>query len=203
MGADERVFQKLKLVDYNKIHIQWISPSKNESLEAYTLRLIQNITVDKPILVGLSFGGIVAIEAAKRIQVSKLILISSVKTTNEIPFYIKWLNTFQLHKLIPPYFIRRTNFFTNWIFGVNSREEKDLLKQIMGDTDPSFFRWAIGEIAKWKNNSFPSNTIHIHGVSDRIFPLKYINANHIIENGGHFMIYDKAGEISNLINSSI
>jgi hypothetical protein len=70
------------------------------------------------------------------------------------------------------------------------------LKQIISDTDPEFLKWAINEIIKWKNNSYPSNLFHIHGNRDKIFPIRYVNNAIEIQNGGHFMIVNKADEIS-------
>ncbi|MGL5075499.1 MAG: hypothetical protein ACRDBG_06605, partial [Waterburya sp.] len=94
LGTDDRVFQKLKFQGYQPIHIHWIEPKKGETITAYAQRLTTQIKSDCPILVGLSFGGIIAVEIAKQIATEKVILISSTKNKQEIPFYFKiwrWL----------------------------------------------------------------------------------------------------------------
>ena len=81
--------------------------------------------------------------------------------------------------------------------------EKLLLKNILKDTDPKFFAWAINEIVNWKNETIPENIIHIHGNKDRIIPFKNVKADFVIEGGGHFMTVNKAGEIEKIIKSVI
>jgi hypothetical protein len=38
--------------------------------------------------------------------------------------------------------------------------------------------------------------IHIHGTKDNLLPLKYVDADITVENGGHLMIVENAVEIS-------
>ncbi len=61
LGADERVFDFLTIKNINKTYIKWIEPLKNESLNSYSKRLIEQIDLSKEaILIGVPFGGIVA-----------------------------------------------------------------------------------------------------------------------------------------------
>ena len=89
LGADKRVFTKLELKGYRQIHLDWLVPNNQESLTNYVKRLAVEIKDNNPIVIGLSFGGIVAIEIAKQITVKKVILISSAKQSHEIPWYFK------------------------------------------------------------------------------------------------------------------
>lgn len=43
-----------------------------------------------------------AVEAAKEIDVEKIILIATTKTKNEAPFYYRYAGHLELHKLLPP-----------------------------------------------------------------------------------------------------
>lgn len=61
LGADKRVFNYLDFSKYNTTFIDWINPFENESIEDYAKRLTSQITSEKPILIGLSFGGIMAV----------------------------------------------------------------------------------------------------------------------------------------------
>lgn len=76
LGADQRVFQSINIPLYNLIYIQWIEPNINESMESYAERLLTQIKSLNTIFLGVSFGGIMAIEVAKLIEVEKVILIS-------------------------------------------------------------------------------------------------------------------------------
>ncbi|WP_353717332.1 hypothetical protein [Dyadobacter sp. 676] len=59
LGADERVFTKLKLDPrLNVKYIKWVRPLKKETLQHYAARLSKQIDTSQPFqLVGLSFGG--------------------------------------------------------------------------------------------------------------------------------------------------
>lgn len=201
LGADERVFQRLNFSDFNAIYIKWNVPKEKESIEHYTKRLLDQIATTKPTLIGLSFGGIIAVEVAKQIDTEKVILISSVKTKKEIPFYYRFAGRLGLHKLIPIGILKHSNFFTNWLFGTSSSFDKQLLKQILIDTDPTFLKWAIDKVARWKNQSQTKNIFHIHGASDRILPINFVKCNCTIKNGGHLMTLNRANEINQILKS--
>ena len=77
------------------------STTQRNNLEHYGTRLLDQVTTAKPILIGLSFGGLMAVEVAKQIDVEKTILIASAKTKNEVPFYYRFAGHLGLHKLLP------------------------------------------------------------------------------------------------------
>ncbi len=196
LGVDERVFRNLDLHDYDTVHIRWIIPQKNEAIEEYAKRISQQIKTENPILIGLSFGGMMAIEVAKIIDTEKIILISSAKIKTEIPWYFRLAGTTRIHRVLPDFILTRSNAMLNWFFGVQSPEEKLLLKTILLESDPDFNRWGIDKIVTWRNTFIPGNLTHIHGTSDRILPFRYVESDFMIERGGHFMTLNKATEIS-------
>ena len=199
LGADKRIFQKLDLSGYSVNYIEWKLPLEDETIEHYASRLLSQITVPKPTLIGLSFGGIMAIEVAKLIETEKVILISSIKSGNEVPFYYRWMAHAGIHKHIPSNFFKNTNFITNWLFGTISPFDKQLLKQILSNTDPVFFRWALDQIIQWKNQTLPKNLVHIHGTGDRILPIRFRGYDILVKNGGHFMTLNRSDEINRIL----
>lgn len=203
LGADERVFQQLDFSGFSETFIKWIVPQDKETIENYATRLIEQITTAKPILIGLSFGGIMAIEVAKQIDTEKIILIASSKTKKEIPFYFRLAGLIRFHKLLPVKLLKNSNFITNWFFGTNSTLDKQLLKQILIDTDPIFLNWAIDKIVRWTNNTTTKNTFHIHGTKDRILPLSFVDCNVTIKNGGHLMTLNKSEELTNILRQQL
>ena len=100
-GADERVFSKLDFGNNDVHFIQWKIPEKNETIASYAERLREEIDFPNPILIGLSFGGMMAIEIAKLIPVEKVILISSIRDRYELPFFMKVAAALRLTKIIP------------------------------------------------------------------------------------------------------
>lgn len=196
LGADERAFSLLDFSNSAPTFIKWIPPLEKEPIEDYATRLLDQIKTKKPILIGLSFGGLMAVEVAKQIETEKVILISSAKTKFEIPFYFRFSGQLRLHKFLPTNLLKASNFITNWFFGATSKFEKQLLKEILRDTDPTFLIWAIEQLTHWKNQTKPKNIVHIHGTADRILPLCFVERAKIIKNGGHLMTLSKSKEMN-------
>lgn len=203
LGTDERVFVNIDLSEFNPTFIRWIDPVPGETIESYASRIKEQIKDPNPILIGLSFGGMMAVEVSKQIKTKNVILISSAKTKNEIPFYYRLAGKTNIHKLIPFKFLKRSNSIMNWFFGTGSKEERKLLRQITHDTKPEYTRWAIDKIVKWSNTHVPANIYHIHGTRDKLLPLKQNQYNRAIPEGGHLMILNKAGELTPILKEII
>ncbi len=107
----------------------------------------------------------------------------------------------KLSTFIPEGKLTSPNAVADWFFGANTASEKQLLRDILKDTDPAFFKWAINEIIHWENETMPAHSIHIHGNKDRIIPIKNVKADYVIEGGGHLMTVNKAAEVEHIIRS--
>ncbi|WP_177765426.1 alpha/beta hydrolase [Flavobacterium sp. I3-2] len=199
LGADYRAFEKIDFGNLQIVHISWISPQKNETIENYAQTISEKILDENPILIGLSFGGMMLMEIAKIKKAKQIILISSAKTKYELPWLYRFLGKIKATKLIPNSILTKSNFVLNWLFGANSIEEKQLLKAIIKDTDILFMKWAINEISHWKNVEIPTNVIHIHGNNDKIIPIRNVEADFTIQNGSHLMTLNKSKEIKDII----
>jgi len=204
LGADQRVFRLLKVEGYQPVYIHWLDPERGESIEAYAQRLTQQIKSERPIIVSLSFGGLIAVEIAKQIEVEKVIIISSAKDKFEIPSYFKLLRWLPIYRVFPFKSLLWVSYqFVYWFFSLESVDERQLLRSILLDTDAHFVRWALHKVVTWNNESIPERLYHIHGTSDRIFPVRFVEANFVIPNSGHFMIMNRAAEISELLKKII
>ncbi len=201
LGADESVFEFIHLANYKPKFIKWIAPKPRETIKEYATRLRQQIEIEKPIILGVSFGGMIAVEIAKQIDCERVILISSAKTKKEIPILYRIFGRMNLHQLIPMLVFKKANIFTYWFFGMETKTEKKLLKSILIATDNIFLKWAINAIVKWDNQDINKKTIHIHGQRDRILPISNIRQiDFQIQEGGHLMIYNKAKNINMILN---
>jgi pimeloyl-ACP methyl ester carboxylesterase len=201
LGADERAFSKLAIEGYQLHIIQWLEPLKNETIEAYATRMRKPITEENPVLMGLSFGGIICIEIAKQITVQKIILISSIKSLHELPFWMRAVAKLKLNKVVP---LKRTSRFAeaiqNLFLGISTPEEKAVVAVSRRKDNKAYIYWAVNQVINWKNDWQHQSTFHIHGDADRMFPIKRVNATYIIKNAGHFMIMNRADEVSSCIN---
>ncbi len=201
LGADKRVFDFVDLSGYNTVHIYWVDPAGCVSIEAYAQKLIDQITTSNPILVGVSFGGMVAVELSKLIATEKIILISSAVTIQDIPLRYKVLGALRLNKLVPPTALTQPNSLLFWLFGAQSVHDKNLLRTILRDTDVNFLTWALDKIMHWKNTIVPQNAICIHGTHDKMLPMQ--NPHYTINKGGHLMIVNRAKEVSAFVQKAL
>jgi pimeloyl-ACP methyl ester carboxylesterase len=205
LGADERVFSKLTINGRTLKPVQWLQPLQGETLGSYATRLSEQITEPEPDILGLSFGGMMAIEIAKLKPVSKIILLSSIKTSSELPRWMNLAGRSSVYKLLPSRQIssikalRALRPIQNYFLGARTAEEKKIANEYRDHVDPVYLKWAIAQVLTWKNNAIPSNLLHIHGSNDHIFPAKKIQNAHIIDGGGHFMVMDKTQEIARII----
>lgn len=203
LGADKRIFLKLKLDEkINIIHLDWITPVNNESLSVYAERLSKVIDNAQPFaLVGVSFGGMIAVEIAKVLKPTTTIIISSTMLSIHLPALYRFVGSLGLLNIIPAKLLKSSNKLTqNYYFGTRSGSEKTLLSKIIKDTDPIFLKWAIGSILNWQNKIKPARIFHIHGTNDKILYSKKATPDFVIKNGTHFMVYQNAVEISGIIN---
>lgn len=199
IGADSTIFMNLKLPGYHKVYINWIPALPDESLTEYACRIKDQITVENPYIIGLSFGGIVAVEVSKQVQVKKMVLISSVRTRDELNKKQFFFMKLGLYRIIPAAMINRANFLTYSYFGAHSLNDKRALTKLLRDTDVSFFRWALKSICYWKNKEVPERTIQIHGTADRVITSRLVHPDYRIKGGGHLMVFNKADTISKII----
>lgn len=203
LGADEKVFRHLRLDGYTLKHIPWLRPHRGETVEAYAARMAEGITEPNPILLGVSFGGMISIEIARQRPVKKLILISTVKSVSELPRWMRVAGRLRLNRLMPIRYYKFTERLGNYRLGVSSEEEKQLVRGYRESSDRVYLAWAINTILNWKNEWVPPATIHIHGDGDRIFPCKTIRADYVIKNATHLMIYNRADDVSDCIRKAL
>ena len=201
LGADERVFLNLKFRDYKVHYIKWIIPQKNESIEAYATRLAKQIQHERPVLIGLSFGGMMCIEIAKQVQAECVIIISSIKFSEEIPYWMKLSGMLRLNKMIPIRSYKLIEPIENYNLGVKTKREQLMVQAYRKNIDPVYLEWAVNAVLNWKNKVPVKNVFHIHGDKDKIFSIKKIKADHVIQGGGHLMIMNRSEEVNKCINT--
>lgn len=199
IGADKRIFQYLDIPNTTIVHIAWIKPNAGEGLQAYAKRIFLNIPEEKFTLLGVSFGGMIATEIAKLYPTAQVIICSSAKTFDEIPFYLRILKWIPLYKIVPDGLMHHSNAVFYYLFGAATIPVKKIMQDIMRDTDASFIRWAMGAVLHWKNKERPKNLIHLQGNKDLILPHYFLEADQIIEGGTHLMILEKASLIGEKI----
>jgi len=193
MAANPTIFEHIKLPEPQfKIHwLEWFIPLKNEPIEGYALRIVQNIKHEDPILIGVSFGGLLVQEMSKHISLKKLIIISSVKSNTELPKKMKIAKATKIYKLLPTSLASNIEFLAKYAFGETVTKRLELYKKYLSVSDKRYLDWAIEQVINWKQERPIKGIIHIHGEKDNVFPIKNINECIAIKNGTHIMVINK------------
>lgn len=203
LGADSRSFRFLDLSFCHPEFIKWNRPFPGESLGSYAERLFETIHDEEATIVGVSFGGMVATEIAKKHPRTQVVIIASSKTFLEIPFYLRFWKYLPLYRLHSEKLKAFSGRIVLDILGAKGRDQRKVQLQILKDSDAAFTRWAMHAIVNWNNTIVPANLVHIHGTADKLLPYRYVKADHSINNGEHVLIMDQAAEVSRLLKKII
>ena len=193
-------FKRIKLPEgYEPIYLDWITPEKDESLSNYARRFASLIKNDDAfILIGLSFGGMLACEIARLRNPMKTIIISSLASSAELPWYFKQAGKIGLHKAVPIKLMKAGSIFKN-LMGANTKEDKAIIINYAKSADPNLVRWSLHAIFNWDHPQRLPGIMHLHGSNDRTLPVKYTHPNYIIKDGGHLMVFNKADEVNKIL----
>lgn len=196
LGADERVFQYMDFSPHELVHVKWIEPKKKETLQNYALRIGKSIynTHEPFALMGLSFGGMLVQELSKKMKPQKTIVISSIAGKHEKPFRMRVTNFFRLYDYIPSKYFNQPSKIGFRLFGAKSEREKQLLSDILSESDPNYIRWALNAISRWDNSEVVP-AFRIHGNEDNLFPYTKVKHDYTVKGGGHLMVVSHPKEI--------
>lgn len=194
MAANPSIFEHILLPeDSYKIHLlAWFLPEDNESIQDYALRMVAHIKHDNIVLLGVSFGGILVQEMARHIEVSKLIIVSSVKSKHELPRRMKLSRKLKLYKILPTRLVEDIDTLAKYAFGETIKNRVTLYKKYLSMNDRRYIKWAVKEMICWDQDEYKKGIIHIHGSADKVFPVKYINDYIPLERGTHIMVITRA-----------
>lgn len=187
MGADERLFAPQRAaLPYLRI-AAWIEPYPRESLGCYAGRLARGIDPGRPCIVGgASFGGIVALEMAAHLQASACVLISSVRSPNEFPWWFRVLRPAAVLGLIG--LSRLAALFVGASASILPALTVQHLRRLSGP-NADFLRWASWAVLDWRPNQAlrQLRIYQIHGDADRTFPIRLTHPSQVVVGGGHLL----------------
>lgn len=206
LAASSKIFEHIKVTDDRFVlhHLEWIEPDdENEALSHYAAKYVSMITHKLPVLIGVSFGGILVQEIARLIEVRKIIIISSLKNEDELPKRLKYLRKSKIYKLLPSKRLANIDDFSKYSFHPHLKKKGELYNKYMSIRNEKYLNWAVSNMLHWKNNSIGQHVIHIHGTKDEIFPIKHVKNCIPVEGGTHAMIIVKAKKISAILETQL
>jgi len=193
LAANISIFENIKLPeDEYEIHfLEWMIPDTNETLQDYAKRLCEKIKHEDITLIGVSFGGVVAQEMAKHINVKRLIIISSVKSKHELPKRMKMARKTGIYKLLPTSLVGYVHKLEDLPVGTMVKKRARLYRTYLSVKDKRYLDWAIKQMVCWDQEEPLNNIIQINGDQDIVFPIAHINNPIVLHGGTHAMIINK------------
>ncbi len=202
LGADSRLFKDIILPEaYEVILVDWFVPKPDDTLITYAQSIINQYGIEEnSIIIGVSLGGMISVEIAKRVKLNKVILISSIKTDSEAPWYFKFFSSLPVYKAIHGKLMTHLGFLIKGMFGKMNTNDLVLFKSMLRNSSPVFMKWAMRAVLYWRNDVEVANLYHIIGDKDLVFPHQNIkNPTAVIKGGTHIMVFDRADEINALL----
>lgn len=190
LGASSRIFEYIKLPPekFEMHFLEWFIPEKGMSFEDYAQKMVKEIRHKQPVLVGVSFGGMLAQEMAKVLTVEKVIIISSIKQKSEMPKRLLFAKYTKVHRLLPTGLVNNVELLAKYAFGETVTKRLSLYEQYLGIRDKYYLDWSIDQIVHWGQKSYPPDLVHIHGDKDAVFPVGPIENYVQVKGGTHTMI---------------
>ena len=151
-------------------------------------------------LIGMSMGGMIVQEMAAITGAELVIIISSWKDADEMPIWIKQLRGTHPERIVSKKFIDRVLPLLYWQMGAESDEDRELIEQFARGTPIEKIKMQMNACLNWNGRELaPARLVHIHGDNDHLMPIGSIKRAIAVKGGGHFMVFNKAPEISELI----
>lgn len=193
LAASPAIFERIAMPksQFEMYFLEWQIPLDSESLSDYAKRMTLKIEHKNPVLIGVSFGGILVQEMAKHIVTQKTIIISSIKTNLEMPRRMKIAKQTKAYKLIPMDLLLNIEKLAHFSFGKKINKRIQLYEKFLSVRDKKYLDWAIEQVILWNCDTVSQDVVHIHGDNDDVFPIKYITNCIVIKGGTHIMILNK------------
>ncbi len=205
VGANETAFSKIGEIGIEKVAIPWIAHEEGDTIESYAQKLIRKYKIGpKDITMGLSFGGLLAQEIAAQLGHREVVLLSSFQSIKHLRGLFQFGLKFGLNNMLPNVRTPIVDEFVALYLNAGSPDSKATIKQMTLDVDHEFMKWCIAQIAVYHNEVNENIIAHnIIGNSDKILKLWKNEHTHIIDGGSHFMVYEKADEITPIIKEIV
>ena len=208
MGTDHRIFEQLELnlEEVNVIPIRWEEYSTCEGLSQYAQKLAHQVdTTQSHLLLGVSMGGMLAMEISQVTHPVGVVLISSAKSISEIPLKYKVGRYIPIYRVLGEQMLGRIADRERTFKDVKSNADKALYQIMLNACGAEFLKWQMEAICNWRFAESATSTpvYHIHGAMDKILPISKVECNTYLPDGTHKMIVNKREELASLITVEV
>ncbi|HLP50916.1 MAG TPA: alpha/beta hydrolase [Chitinophagales bacterium] len=206
LGADRRMYyQQFKVFPQAQV-LEHFVPADGVTMPEYAKQMAKCIDTSEPFaLIGTSLGGIISVELSRILNPEKIILISSVKSRDEMPAFIRSMKYLRLHRILSGEGYKRFNkLAAKRLDSRGDSQDAALIMEMMNDIPSAFIDWAINAVVHWSPpQEYRTDIIHIHGTNDLLFPFSRLKNAIAVANGSHIMNMTKGEEVNRLLLEAI
>ena len=204
LGLDHRLSEKLSISGVELKYIDYIEPLSDEPIAGYAKRLSDKIEDTTFSILGMSLGGILAVEIYRIKKVESLFLISTVKNKSEVPNIFKYMDLLPTKNKIASKLAIDASVAFKPYYDKSDAAGNKLFDAMIRSASVELLAWGIQEIANWKfNEEINCPFYHVHGTADLIFPIKNIDKAETVKGATHYMLYNNTDDISKRIEARI
>ncbi len=197
MTTDYPVYSRLLPILPNASVVDYLPPKDDEPLVDYAWRMASGLRAQS-YLVGVSFGGIVALEIARILRPRGCVLISSIRHPCELP---PWFRVWRL------FGGRNCGRWLRFVGGLASltprsvRSVSTMRAAGLAGRRGSWHRWATAAVIDWQpSRQFDGcPLLQIHGTADSTFPIRYTHPDISVSGGQHALPISHPAEIAEAI----
>jgi pimeloyl-ACP methyl ester carboxylesterase len=147
----------------------------------------------------------VALEMACYLKPQGVILIGSARNAKMVPFYDKGL--IKIFPFLPALLVsiaRNFPWFRMLWLGITKKRHRETFNDMLFKTSNRFLCWGVQAIFSWKGcEAMGTKVFHIHGKKDALIPLRKVNPDVIVKNGGHLVNLTHSDEVNQLIRGFV
>ncbi|MCC6723515.1 MAG: alpha/beta hydrolase [Saprospiraceae bacterium] len=209
MANDHRLFGEYQFDTtlVRPIPIKWVDWKNVKGFGEYAKLLSAQIDTTAPfVLLGFSMGGILSMEMSRFLKPKAIILVSSVKSSKNLPFRVKFARYLPLYRLMSEGMVRKASK-RKWFFKtIKSEQHVKLYQSMVADTGAKFFKWQLCATAHWKFDLAPKAPpiYHIHGDKDQVIPLKKsVHPDYVVKDGPHEIIINDMKLLTGLVEGYV
>lgn len=204
MGADHRIYEGFHL-EHGQVHyLDWVDPEAAANMSDFAGLIARRIQTENNILIGSSMGGMMAVELSRLVHPLATILISAPTGRHQFPQILKTVRMLRVHKAVNHRSIRYLYRLADTFMGFKNENQRQMFYEMMNALGPRFIHFSVGAVLEWSNREEPQGKyLQIIGSKDVLFDYRRMVSPVVLEGGGHFSAFDRADEVSAIINAYV
>jgi len=190
LGTDDRLFAAQKARLPGLLVLPWIAPEDGEALTAYAGRMAEIARDLSPRWIGgSSFGGMLALEMARRLGPAGVFLIGSCRSPASIAPLLRFAGRAAVHAPSGLWsFAREAAARVGPSIFPHNPDSRAIAAVTAATVPSSFVRWGARAILRWPGVEDPGVPVHhIHGDADAVMPISRVRPDRVVAGAGHLL----------------